>query len=345
VFSLGVINPIKYQGWDELLLSHPDHSIFHTAGWARVLIDSYGFTPHYFLCVEDGKIAVAMPMMEIRNFGTGTRGVSLPFSDYCDPLLSGNVRLQDVLGNAIEYGKKRGLTSLEIRTRKEVPEEISPYGYYFHHDLDITEGEEKLFSRFRGSNQRNIKNATRKGVEVKFQTSLEAVEKYYALHCGTRKRHGLPPQPFSFFRNIQKHILSKGNGFVALAYYRGESIAGGIYIHSGEKALFKFGASEVRYQELRANNLIMWEAIRWYSRNGFRNFSFGRTDPENEGLRNYKRGWGSNENKIANIKYDVKNNKYSNKKKITYGFHNKIFNHLPISISRLIGGMIYKYMD
>jgi lipid II:glycine glycyltransferase (peptidoglycan interpeptide bridge formation enzyme) len=136
----------------------------------------------------------------------------------------------------------------------------------------------------------------------------------------------------------------KGNGFVALAFHQGKSIAGGVYLHFGKKALFKYGASEVKYQELRANNLLMWEAICWYSRNGFRNFSFGRTDPENEGLRNYKRGWGSNENKIANIKYDVKNKKYSNKKKITHGFHNKIFNHLPISISKLISRMIYKYM-
>jgi lipid II:glycine glycyltransferase (peptidoglycan interpeptide bridge formation enzyme) len=294
--------------------------------------------------VEDGKIAVAMPMMEIRNFVTGTRGVSLPFSDYCDPLLSGNIRLQDVLGNAIEYGKKKGLTSLEIRTRKEVPEEIGPHGYDLHHDLDITEGEEKLFSRFRASNQRNIKKAAREGVEVKLQSSLEAVENYYALHCGTRKMHGLPPQPFSFFRNFQKHLLSKGNGVVALAHYRGKNIAGGIYIHSGTKAVFKFGASDVRFHELRANNLVMWEAIRWYSRNGFRRFSFGKTDPENEGLRNYKLGWGSNENKIANIKYDVKNNRYTNSKKLLYGFHNNIFSHLPVGISRQISKMIYKYM-
>ena len=340
-----MVDPITYQGWDELLLSHPDHSIFHTTGWAKVLIDSYDFIPHYFLCVEDGKSAVAMPMMEIRNFGAGTRGVSLPFSDYCDPLLSRNVPLQDVLANAIEYGKKKGLTSLEIRTRKDVPEEISPFGYHLHHDLDITVGEEKLFSRFRDSNKRNIKNAARKGVEVKFQTSMKAVENYYALHCGTRKKHGLPPQPFSFFRNIQKHILSKSNGFVALANYRGENIAGGIYIHFGANALFKFGASDVRYQETRANNLIMWEAIRWYSRSGFRNFSFGRTDPENEGLRNYKRGWGSNENRIANIKYDVKKNTYINNKKLIYGFQNTIFGHLPMSISRQIGKIFYKYMD
>jgi lipid II:glycine glycyltransferase (peptidoglycan interpeptide bridge formation enzyme) len=286
-----------------------------------------------------------MPMMEIRNFGTGTRGVSLPFSDYCDPLLSEEVRLQEVLGDAIDYGKRNGLTSLEIRTRKEVPEEVSTFGYHLHHDLDIAVGEEELYSRFRPNNQRNIKKAAREGVEVKFHTSLAAVESYYALHCGTRKKHGLPPQPSSFFRNIQKHVLSEGNGFVALAYYQGNSIAGGVYLHFGKKAIFKYGASDLKRQDLRANNLIMWEAIRWYSRNGFTNFSFGRTDLENEGLRNFKRGWGSNENRIANIKYDVKTSEYSNKKRVTYGYHNTIIKLLPICISQQISKIVYKYMD
>jgi lipid II:glycine glycyltransferase (peptidoglycan interpeptide bridge formation enzyme) len=283
--------------------------------------------------------------MEIRNFGAGKRGVSLPFSDYCDPLLLDDRSILEALGKAFAYGKERGWTSLEIRTRKELSAEIPSSGFYFHHDLDITVGEENLFSQIRASNQRNIRKAEREGVEVIFENSLEAVEKYYALHCGTRKMHGLPSQPFSFFRNIQKHILTKNNGFVALASYHGESIAGGIFIHSGERAVFKFGASDPRYQALRANNLIMWEAIRWYSRNGFRNISFGRTDPENEGLRNFKRGWGSDETKIVNIKYDVKNSRYRNKRKWTYGLHNKIFHHLPIGVSKLISGMIYKYMD
>lgn len=326
-------------------MSHPDHSIFHTTGWARVLIDSYGFTPRYFLRLEGGKIAFAMPMMEIRNFGTGARGVSLPFSDFCDPLLSESVRLQDVLKVAIEYGKKKGLTSLKIRTRKEMPKEVFPYTDYFHHDLDLNGGEERLFSGFHPSNQRNIRKAAREGVEVDFQTSLDAVEHYYALHCGTRKKHGLPPQPFSFFRNIQKHILSKGNGFVALASYHGIKIAGAVYLHSGKKAVFKYGASDVTHHGLRANNLIMWEAIRWYSRNGFDNLSFGRTDPENEGLRNFKRGWGSDETKIANIKYDLRAGKYRNNKRFTNGYQNKIINRLPIGISKQIGKIFYKYMD
>jgi hypothetical protein len=59
-----------------------------------VLVDSYGFTPHYFLDFEGGMIAVALPVMEIKNFGAGKRGVSLPFSDFCDPLVSESVRLR-----------------------------------------------------------------------------------------------------------------------------------------------------------------------------------------------------------------------------------------------------------
>jgi lipid II:glycine glycyltransferase (peptidoglycan interpeptide bridge formation enzyme) len=283
--------------------------------------------------------------MEIRNFGSGKRGVSLPFSDYCDPLLGKNVPVQKALDIVFAHGKGKGWTSLELRTTKNLPAEIHPTGFYFHHVLDITGGEENLFSRFRSSNQRNIRKASREGVVVQLQSSLEAVRQYYVLHCGTRKMHGLPSQPFSFFRNIQKHILSKGNGFVALASYRGESIAGGIYIHSGKNAVFKFGASERRYQGLRANNLIMWEAIRWYSRNGFKDFSFGRTDPENEGLRNYKNAWGSEERGIVSFHYDFVNKKYCNKKKWTHGMHNKIIHHLPIAVSKKIGIIFYKYID
>ena len=342
---LEVVNPLQYPGWDGLLLSHPDHSIFHTTDWARVLIDSYGFTPHYLLETEGDKIITVLPLMEIRNIGTGNRGVSLPFSDYCDPLLSDSIRIQEVLENAIAYGKRRGWTSLEIRSRKEMPGEISPLGSYLHHELKISEGGKPLFSRFRESTRRNINKADREGVEVIFRDSMEAVERYFALHCGTRKMHGLPPQPFSFFQNVQKHILSKGKGFVALARYQGKSIAGGIYMHFGGKAIFKYGASDRRYLEVRANNMVMWEAIRFYSQNGFNSFSFGRTDPENEGLAAYKRGWGSDETKISILKYDMKNSQYINTKKRTYGIHNKIIKHLPFGISKFLGRSIYQFMD
>jgi hypothetical protein len=34
--NLEIIDPIKYPGWDELLLASDDHSFFHTSAWARI---------------------------------------------------------------------------------------------------------------------------------------------------------------------------------------------------------------------------------------------------------------------------------------------------------------------
>jgi len=49
---------------------------------------------------------------------------------------------------------------------------------------------------------------------------------------------------------------------VVLASFDQENVAGAIYFHLGEKAVFKYGASDKKFQHLRANNLVMWEAIK-----------------------------------------------------------------------------------
>ena len=45
----------------------------------------------------------------------------------------------------------------------------------------------------------NIKKALKEGVEVQLHNSFESVKSFFKLNCMTRKRHGLPPQPFKFF--------------------------------------------------------------------------------------------------------------------------------------------------
>jgi len=49
-----------------------------------------------------------------------------------------------------------------------------------------------------------------------------------------------------------------------LASHKGKNIASAVYFHFGDKAIYKYGASDRKYQHLRANNLVMWEAIRWF---------------------------------------------------------------------------------
>ncbi len=49
--------------------------------------------------------------------------------------------------------------------------------------------------------------------------SEEAMDDYYRLHCMTRKRQGVPPQPVSFFKNIFDFIVKQGKGNIFFAAY------------------------------------------------------------------------------------------------------------------------------
>ena len=88
-----------------------------------------------------------------------------------------------------------------------------------------------------------------------------------------------------------------------MAYKNKKVITGGVYFHYCDKALFKFGASDQKYHYLKANNVVMWEAIKWYSNNGFKTISLGRTHPENKGLLQYKDGWGTQKSVIIKQAY------------------------------------------
>jgi hypothetical protein len=69
--TLQIINPITYPGWDDLLLSTPDCSFFHSSAWARVLAESYSYTPKYFTMMDDGRLVALIPVMEVNSFLTG----------------------------------------------------------------------------------------------------------------------------------------------------------------------------------------------------------------------------------------------------------------------------------
>ncbi len=366
-----IINPITYPGWDDLLLSHLGYSFFHSSAWASVLFESYHYTPKYFSIINDGKLLALIPVMEVDSFLTGRRGVSLPFTDYCEPLSNGNIKFADLLNKIVEFGRKHGWKYIELRggsldseitrnsqllsaeasaqagaTRNPKPEtcNVIPSLTYLGHVLDLSQSEEQVFSSFRESTKRNAKKAMREGVEVKIERSLESLSEFYRLNCMTRKEHGLPTQPFYFFKKIYDHVISKKLGMVVLASLGQENVAGAIYFHFGEKAVYKYGASDKKFQHLRANNLVMWEAIKWYAQNGYKSLCFGRTEPENQGLIQFKSGWGTTEQPIQYYRYDLKKSSFVRGSSKVTGIHNKIFRNLPIPISNKIGSLLYKHV-
>jgi hypothetical protein len=338
-----ILNPLDIPDWDSLVLATGKGSIFHSAAWARVLYESYGYKPVYFTVFENGNLSSVMPFMEVNSRFTGKRGVSLPFTDFCDTIASNGETFRTAVNAVREYGKERSWKSVEWRGNTGYFEGASPCSSDLSHALQLGKSEDQVFSGFKSNTRRNIKKALKKGVRVEIGELQKSVESYYKLHCCTRRDHGLPPQPFSFFRKIYDQVIAAGYGFTVLGFVENLCIAGAVYLHFGESAIFKFGASNRKYRHLRPNNLVMWEAIRECLRRGFTTFSFGRTETDNKGLLQFKRGWNPEERQVNYYQYDLNKNSFRTESMSFKGFHSRIFSRMPIPVLRFLGSTLYKH--
>jgi len=342
--ELEIINPLDYKDWDERLCSKQDYSFFHSSSWAKVLCESYNYKPLYFTLGNNRSFSVLVPIMEVNSFLTGRRGVSLPFSDYCELILDQGFDVREVLKYIIDYGKKARWKYIELKPGKKMHEGVQPSERFYTHALPLVQEEGRIFEKFRESTRRNIKKAINEGVSVQRFNSLASVKEYYRLHCMTRKEHGLPPQPYHFFKKVYECIISRNLGFVALASYKNKIIAGAIYFHFGDKVIYKYGASDKEYQHLRANNLVMWEAIRLYCKAGFKNFCFGRTEFNNPGLRQFKNGWGTKEAIIRYYKYDLIRDAFITDINDMIAVYHRVFKKTPVSVLKIVGSLLYKHI-
>jgi CelD/BcsL family acetyltransferase involved in cellulose biosynthesis len=337
-----VVNPLEYPNWDTLVSSHRESSFFHGTAWARVLSATYGHSPNYFCEISDGRLHRLLPVMEVSSALTGRRGVSLPFSDFCAPLSEDGPLFEA----AMEYGRERKWRYLECRDRNDYWRSESVASVAFHgHILELECSEDTLFKRLDSGVRRGIRKAQNEGLRVQFSASQEAVREFFALHCLTRQRHGLPPQPFRFFESIARYVLAEGQGFVATARLGQKPLAASVFFHSGSEAIYKFGASDYAFQKLRPNNLVMWEAIKRSAANGFARLHLGRTSIANEGLRQFKRGFGAREEKIEYRRYDFEKRSFVSSTDRADTLINKVFRCLPLGVLRLAGEIIYPHLS
>lgn len=341
--EIKVLNPIVYPDWDNLLLDFENYSFFHTSAWAAVLNGVYKYKPLYFVKIENGKLSSLIPVMEIDSLLTGKRGVSLPFSDYCQPISKNKENFYEIIGRQISYGKRFFWKYIEWRGGKPFFENKPSAEFFFQHILDLTKNEKKITSSFRNSTKRNIDKAGREGIHIRIDYSLASLKDYYRLHCITRKKHGLPPQRWDFFVKIHEHIISKKKGIIILGLLGNRPIAGAICFHFGTKAIFKYGAFDRKYQQCRPNNLVMWKIIQWYEQNGFKSLSLGRTELTNAGLLQYKEGWRGEEKTVNYYRYDLlKGDFVQNKNNIQR--ISVLFKILPLQLLKILGYIFYPHM-
>ena len=288
--------------WAELVESHPAGSLFHTRGWLQALRRTYDFEPAALTTSPPGEaLNNGLVYCRVRSWLTGRRLVSLPFSDHCAPLVGDEGDLAELLEGFRARVRDGGYRYGEIRPCWETlnrPLEFGPGSRYVAHRLDLRVGADAVFRKFHKAGiQRKIRRAEREGVVVERGNSAELVEEFYRLMTQTRRRHGLPPQPLDWFRNLVECLGEALTIWVARK--DGRAAASIVTGRHGRVVVYKYGASVARLHALGCMPFLMWKATEDGVGRGMEWLDLGRSDEGQLGLIAFKDHLGAERSLIS----------------------------------------------
>lgn len=327
--------------WTNFISARSDATIFHHPAWIGMLATCYGYKPRLAVSLDTaGQITAGIPWMEVHSHLTGRRGVALPFSDFCAPIVDYGAEVADLIRALQNVRKECKLPRLEIRWPLPEQEQVYAGDTMLRHVTPLTHDPKQVARQFRSSTMRLVRQAEKAALTVRVCKTWGEARWFYDLHLQTRRRLGVPIQPLRFFRLLWDQLLSKGLGFVLLAFKDHIPIAGAVFLQWNRILTYKYGASLSEYWALRPNNLLFWHAIQLGCEADCQLFDWGRTDIEDEGLSNFKRGWGSNE---LRLHYSILADQSPVRPKPTVVQHRlaSVVQRSPLWVGRLIGELLY----
>jgi lipid II:glycine glycyltransferase (peptidoglycan interpeptide bridge formation enzyme) len=163
--------------------------------------------------------------------------------------------------------------------------------------IDLTPSEDDLMKSFSSKTRYNIRLAQKHGVKVEIDNSDKAFEKYLELTVETNKRQGFYSHTPKYHKLMWKHLnqfpISNFQFPIAnllTATYKSEIISTWILFNHDGFLYYPYGASTDKHKEVMANNLMMWEAIRFGKNLKLKTFDlWGRE--EGKGFTKFKEGY------------------------------------------------------
>jgi predicted N-acyltransferase len=296
------IQPLLDDRWNRFVNAHERASVFHSSAWLSALQQTYGYEPvAYTTNSRSSDLDNAVVFCRVDSWITGRRLVSLPFSDHCDPLVDDPKQLKNLFAILDEEVRRGALKYVELRPLRVLTETGSLFQSVDSHYLHIIDLRPDLDTLFKNchmsSTRRKIRRAAREQLTYHDGNSESLLDAFYRLLVLTRRRHGIPPQPKLWFRNL---IRSFGPAVkIRLAAKDGRPIAAILTILHGETLFYKYGCSDHQFKSLGGTHLLIWRSIQEAKQQGLLKFDLGRSALAQGGLITFKDRWGAERSQLT----------------------------------------------
>ncbi|HEX3723713.1 MAG TPA: GNAT family N-acetyltransferase [Nitrolancea sp.] len=298
------IDPLADPLWARLV-EREHGSLFHSDLWLQVLHQTYQMDVQANLLLDDtGEPEAGLHFVAISDI-RGERIVSLPFSDYCDPLVSNDAQWSELVEPLLASRQPMNMRCLH----NEIPlldDQFEHAKRAKWHGIDLEDDVEAIWPRIENSARRAIRKAEKSGIVTRLARDERDLRAFFRLHLGIRKyKYRLLAQPYGFFQNIWQIFSNAGRAALMLAVADDEVIGSVMFLGWGSTLYYKFSASSAAHLEYRPTDLLIWEGIKYAKAQGYEFLDLGLSDWDQDGLVRYKRKFATSEKTITFLQHTV----------------------------------------
>jgi hypothetical protein len=343
--AIHTLDPLQDPRWSEFVEQHQSVSVVHTTGWLKALRQTYGYKPVvYTTSAPATPLENGVVLCRVASWLTGCRLVSLPFADHCDLLIGNPADECELLQGLQEVAMRENLKYIELRPRPSEREHAdwNTSSSFCFHELDLRPSiEDLLRATHKTAVQQAIRRADREQLTCDEGRSDKHVGEFYRLLLLTRRRHGLPPQPIQWFRNLAASLGDRLT--IRVASKDGQTVASILTIQWGRTITYKYGCSDARFHNLGGIAFLLWKTIQDAKRTGAQSLDFGRSDLDNSGLITFKDRWGARESSLSYFRHSAEP-----QRRLTEGGSAKLvkqaFAYMPDRMLTTAGRLLYRHI-
>lgn len=349
---INVINPSQDSRWDEFVENHALGCVFHHSRWKEVIEETFPQTKPCYLIAEgaNGAVRGCIPIFLVKSWITGSRLVSLPFSLHCDPLVDSQDVFESLAEAVLRKQRESGSSFTEVRTRFAGnlfgKTDFIRFQGYKNHTLSLEPEIEALRKSFhRTCVRQRINRAEQSNLTVKEACSEADMRTFYELHCMTRKKFGMPPQPYRFYQNMWKILHPQKMLGVLIAKYGSQPVSSLLMLKYKQRIHAEYMGTDDKFLQHSPNILLFWKAIQKSKAEGYQFFDFGGSHASNIALINFKRRWGTVEEDIPHYNFpDTKGFSAELENSTKYRLLTTIGRKMPDWLFRWAGNCLYRHL-
>ena len=324
--------------WRSALNSFSGATFYHCEPWIEAVRSAYSMRLEVATLHRGGELRAAGVLARAKGLFS-TRLIALPFSDCADPLALDEQARADFMG--VLLASNPG-TSIEVRgvAGAEPWQNVDCFG---HWTLDLQRPYKEISARFSRTVKGGIKRGIKDNLQIDRGTSVEYLARFYNLQLETRRRLGVPPQPFKFFATVHEKFARGDNCEMWFARHEGRDHAGLVMLRGGNKLCYKWGA-RIENGNPGSNHFLVANLLEAYAGTAT-SIDFGRCDMRNQGLVRSKSEIGCEPRPLPYAFFPKAPSNISSE--VLSGparLASVVLKRLPLPVTRVLGEAFYRYL-